>query len=62
MKRLYRDLDDSTKQKISASLKNRKKSLTHCQAISNGMKEYWKNIPYRDGKNNSDNPDTDDEF
>lgn len=55
-------MDNSTKQKISASLKNRKKSLTHCQAISRGMKEYWKNIPYRDDKNNSDNPDTDDEF
>ena len=34
-KRQYRQLDDTTKQKISQSLKGRTKSATHTQAISN---------------------------
>lgn len=37
-KRQYRQLDDTTKQKISQSLKGRTKSATHTQAISNGLK------------------------
>lgn len=44
-KRQYRQLDDATKQKISQSLKNRSKSMSHKENISNGMKEYWKGIP-----------------
>lgn len=43
-KRQYRQLDDTTKQKISQALKNRSKSMTHKENISNGMKEYWKGI------------------
>ena len=34
-KRQYRQLDYTTKQKISQSLKGRTKSATHTQAISN---------------------------
>lgn len=44
-KRQYRQLDDETKQKISQSLKNRSKSLSHKENISNGMKAYWKGVP-----------------
>lgn len=44
-KRQYRQLDDATKQKISQSLKNRSKSMSHKESISKGMKEYWKGVP-----------------
>ena len=44
-KRQYRELDDATKQKISQKLKNRSKSMTHKENISNGMKKYWETIP-----------------
>lgn len=44
-KRQYRQLDDATKQKISQSLKNRSKSMSHKENISNGMKAYWKGVP-----------------
>lgn len=46
-KRQYRELSDMTKQKISFRLKGRGKSDSHREAISNGMKEYWKTIPSR---------------
>lgn len=46
-KRQYRELDDVTKQKISQKLKNRSKSITHKENISNGMREYWKTVPNR---------------
>lgn len=38
-KRQYRQLNDTTKQKISQSLRGRTKSATHTQAISNGLKK-----------------------
>ena len=38
-KRQYRQLDDTTKRKISQSLKGRTKSATHTQAISDGLKK-----------------------
>ena len=44
-KRQYRELDDATKQKISASTKGKSKSETHKQHISQSMKDYWKTIP-----------------
>lgn len=52
-KRQYRQLDDATKQKISQSLKNRSKSMSHKERIRNGMREYWKGIPNKpiDGGN-----------
>ena len=45
MKRTNRKLSESTKQKIANSLKGRKKSERHKQAIAKGMIEYWKSIP-----------------
>jgi len=53
-KRKYRDLEDTTKQKISQQLRNRGKSESHKQAISNAMKEYWKGVPNKP-QNDSDN-------
>ena len=44
-KRKTRQMPDATKQKISAALRGRKKSFSHCQAISKGLKEkYWASI------------------
>lgn len=45
MKRTTRKLSESTKQKIANSLKGRKKTERHKQAIAKGMERYWKNIP-----------------
>lgn len=44
-KRQTRQLSDRTKQLISQKLKGRKKSVTHCQAISDGLKRMWQQIP-----------------
>ena len=44
-KRKYRECPDEVKKKISTSLSNRPKSLTHKQNISAGMKNYWKSVP-----------------
>lgn len=43
-KRQYRQLADTTKQKIIQSLRGRTKSETHVQSISNGLKNYWKQV------------------
>ena len=52
-KRQYRELSDETKQKISNSSRNRPKSDQHKQHISQGMKDYWQNVPNRpDDANN----------
>lgn len=53
-KRQYRELDDETKQKISQSLRGRSKSYSHAQNISQGLKNYWQNVP---SKNKSVEPD-----
>lgn len=44
-KRTQRELRPETRQKISASLKGRSKSPSHCKNISNGLKDYWKGVP-----------------
>lgn len=46
-KRQYRELSDETKQKISMSMKGRSKSFTHKENISQGMRNYWSQIPNR---------------
>ena len=48
MNRIYRNLSDDTKMRISQSLKGRTFSDSHRQAISDAMKAYWATIPYRD--------------
>lgn len=64
MKRLFRELSDETKQKISNSSKGKTKSYSHKQHISQSMKDYWSRIPSRQdttcqgeekGKNNAGN-------
>lgn len=44
-KRQFRERDEVTKQKISNALRNRRKSASHCQAISDGLKNYWEGVP-----------------
>lgn len=47
-KRLYRNLNDEVKKKISASTKGKPKSYDHKLHISQGMKKYWESVPYKD--------------
>jgi hypothetical protein len=56
-KRKYRERDEITKMKISNSLRNRKKSASHCQAISQSLeKNYWEGVPSQNNaKENSQN-------
>lgn len=53
-KRQYRQLDDETKQKISNSSRNRPKSDQHKQHISQGMKDYWQDVPNRPDDTNNE--------
>lgn len=55
MERIYRNLDDATKLRISQKLKGRTMSDSHKQAISDAMKAYWATIPYRPSENNESN-------
>lgn len=43
--RQYREMDDTTKMKISQALRGRGKSSTHKENISNGLKHYWQSVP-----------------
>lgn len=53
-KRQYRELSDETKQKISNSSRNRPKSDQHKQHISQGMRDYWQNVPNRPDDTNNE--------
>lgn len=44
-RRKFRERDEITKMKISNSLRNRSKSLSHRQAISQGLKNFYKSLP-----------------
>mgnify|MGYP003484707861 FL=1 len=50
--RIYRQMDDATKLRISQRLKGRSMSDSHKQAISDGMKAYWAGIPNKPTENN----------
>lgn len=45
MKRTTRKMSETTKQRISAKLKGKCKTMKHKEAISRGMTEYWKTVP-----------------
>ena len=51
--REYREMEYQTKRLISSKLKGRRLSDQHKQAISDSMKAYWEQIPYKnnDSKN-----------
>ena len=44
-KRIYRELDAETKQKISVSSKGKAKTSSHKEHISQAMKRYWSTVP-----------------
>lgn len=46
-KRIYRELSDETKAKISNSSKGKPKSTSHKIHISQAMCDYWKTIPHK---------------
>ena len=46
-KRIYRELSDETKAKISNSSKGKPKSASHKIHISQAMCAYWKTIPHK---------------
>ena len=52
-KRQYRELDDETKKKISASSKNKPKSEAHKRHISQAMADYWETVPHRPEADNN---------
>lgn len=55
-KRQTREVPQQVKDKISASLRGRKKSAEHCRAISDGLKAetggYWSRIPQKQTNDN----------
>lgn len=46
-KRVYRELSDETKAKISNSSKGKPKSASHRIHISQSMESYWRTIPHK---------------
>ncbi len=59
--RIYRQMDDVTKLRISQRLKGRSMSDSHKQAISNSMKAYWATIPNKPNNNNESTNNSKDE-
>ena len=50
--RIYRQMDDASKLRISNRLKGRSLTDSHKQAISDSMKAYWATIPKKPSENN----------
>ena len=44
-KRIYKELDAKTKQKISVSSRGKAKTSSHKEHISQAMKKYWSTVP-----------------
>ena len=53
-KRQYRELDKTTKQKISDSSRNKPKTDEHKQRIRQGMLRYWASVPHRPTDKNNE--------
>ena len=53
-KRQYRELDKTTKQKISDSSRNKPKTNEHKQRIRKGMLRYWARVPHRPTDKNNE--------
>ncbi len=54
-RRQYRQLDDETKLKISASTQGKPKSEEHKEHIRQAMINYWQGVPARPDDNNEFN-------
>ncbi len=59
--RIYRQMDDTSKLRISNRLKGRSLTDSHKQAISDGMKAYWATIPNKPNENNKSENQLDNE-
>ena len=46
-KRQWRELDDTTRERISRSTQGKPKSEQHKQRISQSMINYWQQVPHR---------------
>ncbi len=46
-KRIYREMDNATKEKISKSSQGKPKSASHKFHISQAMTKYWQGIPHK---------------
>lgn len=46
-KRQYREISDEVKNKISIASKNKPKSETHKQHLSQSLTKYWQSVPHR---------------
>ncbi len=54
--RKYRQLSETTREKISQAMKGKEKTATHRAAIARAMLQYWSHIPYQPtGTPESDN-------
>ena len=60
-KRIYRELDDATKEKISKSSQGKQKSASHRQHISQAMLKYWQGIPNKPQPTQDDEEENTDE-
>ena len=61
MKRVFRQMDDATKLRISQRLKGRSMTDSHKQAISDSMRAYWATIPNKPTENNETKKNQNDE-
>lgn len=50
-KRKFRECPAEVRKKISDKMKGRKKTSTHKQNISAGLKDYWRGVPSISGTN-----------
>ena len=60
MKRTTRKMSQMTKQRISAKLKGKPKSIKHKEAISYAMARYWESIPVMSDEDKSINLNSND--
>ena len=58
-KRMYRELTDKVKNKISLSARNKPKTLAHRRHLAEAMRRYWRTVPHRPDNNDVEplNPD-----
>ena len=50
MKRQFREMEYQTKRLISSKLRGRRLSDQHKQAISDSMKAYWEQVPFKNNE------------
>lgn len=53
-KRQWRELEDSTKEKISKALKGKSKSSFHKENIRRSMLDYWRTVEHKPTQDDED--------